>query len=75
MIIQIGVNLSDPVFRGEYHGRKVHDDDLSDIIQRAVDAGCQKFMVTGSDLVESQNAVQIASDYRMTPEPYSGIPY
>ena len=62
---QIGINLSDPMFRGHYHGKKAHDDDLDDVIQRAKDVGCAKFMVTGSDLVESEAAVQIARDYRM----------
>jgi TatD DNase family protein len=53
------------VFRGKYHGKQVHEDDLTDIIERARDVGCTKFMVTGSDLKESKHAVQIAQDYRM----------
>ncbi|EPS28668.1 hypothetical protein PDE_03614 [Penicillium oxalicum 114-2] len=61
--VDIGINLSDPMFRGHYHGKKAHDDDLDDVVQRAKDVGCAKFMVTGSDLVESQAAVQIARDY------------
>lgn len=63
--IKIGINLSDPVFRGTYHGKHAHEDDLQDVIDRATDAGCRKFMVTGSDLQESQHAVQLARDYRM----------
>ncbi|KIW57197.1 hypothetical protein PV05_05787 [Exophiala xenobiotica] len=59
----IGINLGDPVFRGEYHGKKAHDDDLEDVIQRALDVGCTKFMVTGSSLKESQHAVEIAKQY------------
>lgn len=39
---------------------------MADIIQRARDVGCEKFMVTGSDLEESRRAVQIARDYRMS---------
>ena len=62
--IQIGINLSDPMFRGEYHGKKSHEDDVDDVIQRAKDVGCTKFMVTGSDLEESKHAVDIASRYR-----------
>ena len=58
------INLSDPVFRGEYHGKQAHEDDLDDVVQRARDVGCSKFMVTGSDLVESKHAVNIASKYR-----------
>ncbi|KMU72340.1 deoxyribonuclease tatD [Coccidioides immitis RMSCC 3703] len=61
--VDIGVNLGDPVFRGEYHGKKVHDDDLRDVIERAVNVGCQKFMVTGSDLQESKHAIQVARDH------------
>lgn len=61
---QIGINLSDPVFRGKYRGKQAHEDDLDDVIQRARDVGCSKFMVTGSDLVESKHAVQVATKYR-----------
>ncbi|KAJ5502198.1 hypothetical protein N7463_005072 [Penicillium fimorum] len=61
--VDIGINLSDPVFRGEYHGKQAHEDDLDDVIQRARDVGCSKFMVTGSDLVESKHAVHVASKY------------
>ncbi|GFF65205.1 hydrolase, TatD family protein [Aspergillus lentulus] len=61
--VDIGINLGDPVFRGEYHGRQVHDNDLDDVIQRARDVGCTKFMVTGSDLVESRHAIQLAQSY------------
>ena len=59
----MGVNLSDPVFRGIYHGKRAHDDDLEQVVQRALDVGCQKMMVTGSSLVESQHAVDLAKQY------------
>lgn len=61
---QIGINFSDPVFRGEYHGRQVHESDLDDIIQRAREVGCEKFMVTGSDVEESRRAIEISQNYR-----------
>ncbi|KAF2184298.1 deoxyribonuclease tatD [Zopfia rhizophila CBS 207.26] len=61
--VDIGINLGDPVFRGEYHGMQRHDDDLNDVLQRALDVGCKKFMVTGSDLNESEHAIGIAKAY------------
>lgn len=61
---QIGINLSDPVFQGSYHGKQVHDNDLDDIVQRARDVGCLKFMVTGSDLQESRRAMELSGTYR-----------
>jgi TatD DNase family protein len=61
--VDIGINLSDPVFQGNYHGKQVHESDLDDIVQRARDVGCQKFMVTGSDLEESKRAIEIAQKY------------
>lgn len=62
----VGINLGDPVFQGIYHGKKAHDDDLDDVLQRAVDVGCVKMMVTGSDLTESRKAVKMAEKYRQS---------
>ena len=60
---QIGINLTDPTFRGEYYGKQHHEDDTEYVIQRAVDLGCIKFMVTGSDLEESKKAIALAERY------------
>ena len=62
---QVGINLTDPVFTGIYHGKKAHESDVEDVLKRAVDAGCVKLMVTGSDLRESRNAVKLAMQHRM----------
>ena len=61
---QVGINLGDPVFRGKYHGKQAHEDDLVDVIQRALGAGCTKMMITGSNLIESQHAISISKQYR-----------
>jgi TatD DNase family protein len=60
----MGINLGDPVFSGVYHGKRAHDSDLEDVVQRALDVGCVKMMVTGSDLNESAHAIQLADKYR-----------
>ena len=59
----VGINLSDPTFRGTYHGKQAHKDDTKYVLQRAVDAGCIKFMVTGSSLVESRKAIALAEEH------------
>ena len=59
----MGINLTDSTFRGEYHGKQHHEDDTEHVIQRAVDLGCVKFMVTGSDLEESKKAIALAERY------------
>lgn len=59
----MGINLTDSTFKGEYYGKQHHEEDTEHVIQRAVNLGCVKFMVTGSDLEESKKAVALAERY------------
>ena len=53
-----------------HHGKRRHPDDLGAVIARAAEVGCQKLIVTGSDLQSSRDALDIASEYReSTPFP------
>ena len=59
----VGINLTDDVFHGKYHGKQAHENDIQHVLQRAVDAGCIRLMVTGSDLTESQKAIGLAEGH------------
>ena len=59
----MGINLTDPIFRGVYHGKQAHQDDSDYVLQRAIETGCTKLMVTGSDLKESKRAVELAEKH------------
>jgi len=61
--VDIGINLTDTKYRGVYHGKRHHEADLPDVIKRALEAGCTKLMVTGSDLRESREAISLAEEY------------
>ncbi|ESP05247.1 hypothetical protein LOTGIDRAFT_181022 [Lottia gigantea] len=63
--IDIGVNLTDHVFRGVYHGSKKHEDDFYDVIQRSKDIGMKKMIITGGNLKESLEALEIAKSHEM----------
>ncbi|GAP85652.1 putative family hydrolase [Rosellinia necatrix] len=61
--IDIGINLADPIFRGVYHGKERHPDDLHAVVSRAQEVGCQKLIITGSDFTSSRHALDIAKEY------------
>ncbi|TKY89087.1 hypothetical protein EX895_001618 [Sporisorium graminicola] len=61
--IDIGVNLTDPVFRGSYHGKQAHQDDFDVVRSRAVKAGVVAQILTGGNLAESHEALALARAY------------
>ena len=62
--VDVGINLTDDIYRGIYHGKKAHDDDTEHVLQRATNVGCIKMMVTGSDLQESRKAIRLAEEHQ-----------
>ncbi|TCD65661.1 hypothetical protein EIP91_002334 [Steccherinum ochraceum] len=61
--IDIGVNLTDPVFRGYHHGRKKHDDDFDAMLERSKAAGVKSMIITGGSLHESKEALELAREH------------
>ncbi|KAL8901022.1 MAG: hypothetical protein Q9207_005401, partial [Kuettlingeria erythrocarpa] len=60
----VGINLTDATYRGYYrHSKPVHPDDLAQVLDRAASAGVRKFLVTGSDLEQSRQAIELAKLY------------
>ncbi|KAJ9591812.1 hypothetical protein L9F63_001629 [Diploptera punctata] len=58
--IDIGVNLTDAMYRGVYHDSKKHEPDLTDVIARAWGMEMQKMIITGGSLEDCRDALQIA---------------
>ena len=54
--IDIGANLTDTMYSGDYNGTNRHPADLAAVLDRAESAGVVKMMVTGGNLEESRQA-------------------
>lgn len=58
--LDIGANLTDPMYNGLYHGSKKHEGDLLQVLSRAWDAGLSKIIITGGSLEDSKTALDVA---------------
>ena len=53
--IDIGANLLDGMFQGNYNGKNKHPPDLNMVLKRSWDIGLTHIMVTAGNLEESRN--------------------
>lgn len=44
----IGANLTDTMFHGEYHGSRKHDSDFGEVLDRSRAAGVKEIIITGA---------------------------
>jgi TatD DNase family protein len=51
------------MFRGMYHGKRRHADDLSAVVDRARAAGVARQILTGTSLAESKFVLKLAEQY------------
>lgn len=58
----IGLNLTDGMYRGVYNGKQYHGPDLGAVLDRGFERGVRAALLTGSSLVESREAIELAND-------------
>lgn len=58
--IDIGANLTDPMYQGLYNGSRKHDSDLVHVLERSWKHGLEKLIITGGNLEESKKAIEVA---------------
>jgi TatD DNase family protein len=61
--IDIGANLTDPMFHGIYRDKKYHESDFDLMLKRAFEGGLQKIIVTAGSLEESRSALELVQKY------------
>lgn len=63
----IGLNLTDDMFHGIYHGKKQHESDIVNILNRAHQRHVATALVTGSSIEESREVIKLVEQYQTSP--------
>ncbi|XP_033221386.1 putative deoxyribonuclease TATDN1 isoform X1 [Belonocnema kinseyi] len=58
--IDIGANLTDPMYQGIYHGSQKHQSDLDKVLERSWANNLSKIIITAGSVNESKKALEIA---------------
>lgn len=61
--IDIGVNLLDGMYQGDYHGKTYHTEDMTHVLARSWESGLDKIIVTSGTLQEAQRALALCRHY------------
>lgn len=62
--LDIGANLCDPMFKGEYNGKPKHTGDLTSVLGRAVETGLKKIILTSGDLATLKESLSLINEYK-----------
>lgn len=64
-LVDVAVNLTDCVYRGvDWRERRIHEDDLDHVLQRAAASNVRKVIITGTSLSQSIDAIRLCRHYR-----------
>ncbi|KAH0488790.1 MAG: hypothetical protein KVP17_001116 [Porospora cf. gigantea B] len=63
MFFDIGANLTDRQYQGEYHGKTRHAPDLDQVLQRARKVGVSQILLTVGCLEDVAEAMEVADRY------------
>lgn len=58
--IDIGANLTDPMFKGIYNGSQKHEPDLDKVLDRSWNNNLSKIIITAGNVEESRKALELA---------------
>ncbi|GKT23776.1 TatD family like protein, partial [Aduncisulcus paluster] len=61
--IEIGGNLTDPVFVGSYRGKQAHPSDFEEMMKRADKVGVEKIIITVGSFEDFSDAVKLCKSY------------
>lgn len=59
----IAANLTDEQFSGIYYGKENHPDDRVEVIQRALDVGCDHLLIAAGCIEDARHSFQMCQTY------------
>jgi len=62
-LCDIGVNILDKMFYGEYNNKYIHENDIDNVIDRAKSLSVQTLICTGSNIEESKKLLHFCTNY------------
>ena len=69
-LCDIGVNIMDEMFHGEYHHKQVHENDIHLLLERAKSMGVSSMIMTGSCIKNSQQTLEFCKLHETEHELY-----